>query len=433
MVVAPSVRADVEKMVVDAGGQVRRRRYRKGDLAGHRLCVVAVGDDILNNRIRNDAVESRVPINVVDNPEYCDFIFPAIVDRGSVVVGISSSGHSPVLVRWLRTKIEALLPQRVGDLASLCGRFRDRVKALLPEERRRLFWERVIEGPAASRMYAGDAASAARVLESSLNAEAACVSVMGEAYLIGAGPGDPDLMTVKAVRLLQQADVIVYDRLVSPEAVDLARRDAERVFVGKRAGRTPITQDEISAMLVRYVREGHRVARLKGGDPFVFGRGGEEALALAEACLPFQIVPGVSAANGCAAYAGIPLTHRNVARNIRFTTLYKEDVGDVEYWRRLVKERDTTMVFYMSGGLLEQLAACLIGNGCSPDTPVAVVSRGTTPSQKVVSGTLASIAAQDSSVMVSPLLVMVGDVVALREQLGWFEDYRDVLEFPQIA
>lgn len=432
-VVAPSVTDEALARARQAGGTVRRRRYRKGDLAGCALGIVAVGDGALNDRVQRDARLAGVPLNVVDSPRHCDFIFPAIIDRGPVVVGVTSSGRSPVLARRIRTRIEGLLPSGLGRLADFCGSMRALVQEALPESARRLFWEEVIDGPAASRALAGDDAGAEAMVRGMLAARGGGSGPAGEAYLIGAGPGDADLMTVKAVRLLQQADVVVHDRLVSPAVLELARRDARRVFAGKARGKAHRGQEEINALLVDLVRSGRRVARLKGGDPLVFGRGGEEALALAEAGLPFQIVPGVSAANGCAAYAGIPLTHRGVSRGVRFVTVSDRDWDDVLLWRRLADERDVTLVFYMSGRILRDLASRLVGAGRPGSTPVAVVSQGTTAAQRTATGTLSRLPGLADGPDLSPALVIVGETVALRGRLGWYCDGAFPAEFPQIA
>lgn len=434
-VAAPDIRPQLAELVRASGGELRARAYRKTDLRGCRVAVAAAGLAPLNRRIRRDAQAAGVPLNVVDQPELCDFIFPAFADRDPVCVAVSSGGASPVLARMLRNRAEAELPANFGALAVFCEKHRPRVQCALPEKIRRRFWEAVLRpGPLVSAVLNGDDAQADALLQQALdqfnsganpNTDSSSDSganslsdfrAGGEAYLIGAGPGDPELMTFKAQRLLQQADVVFYDRLVARDIVDLARRDAEKIFVGKTRARKTFSQADINAMLIRRARAGERVARLKGGDPFVFGRGGEEAEALAAAGIPVQIVPGVSAANGAAAAAGIPLTHRDIARAVRLETAYREDMMSPARWRRLARDEQATLVFYMAGASLSAVADNLVLGGKPPGAPVAVVCGGATPAQKVIRGTLGNIAQRAAGQLFSPALIIVGEVVNISLQ-----------------
>ena len=361
-----------------------------------------------------------VPVNVVDAPALCSVIFPAIVDRSPLVIAVSSGGDAPVLARLIRAKIETWIPSTYGQLAGLAARFRTRVKGLFPDvQQRRGFWEDVFQGPIADRQLAGQGAEAERLLLAKINGEAA--QTTGEVYLVGAGPGDPDLLTFRALRLMQQADVVLYDRLVAPAILELCRRDAERIYVGKRRADHAVPQDQINQQLVDLARQGKRVVRLKGGDPFIFGRGGEEIEELAAHGIPFQVVPGITAASGCAAYAGIPLTHRDYAQSVRFVTGHLKDGTSNLPWSDLVAPAQT-LVFYM--GLIGLPIICeqLIKHGRSADTPAALIQQGTTSNQRVFTGTLKDLPTLVAEHEVhAPTLVIVGEVVLLREKLKWFE------------
>ncbi|MBE8158160.1 MAG: uroporphyrinogen-III C-methyltransferase, partial [Betaproteobacteria bacterium] len=346
-VVAPRILPAAAAAAAESGGAAVRREYAAADVCGCVAAVSATDDDALNRRVCADARAAGVPVNVVDNPALCDFIFPAVIDRSPLVAAVSSGGASPVLARRVRAKIEEMLPPFLGRLGDFCAHFRGRVRDALPAARRRIFWERIIDGAAAEAALAGDDAAAAALLEEELRRYAADESAAGEVYLIGAGPGAADLLTFRAHRLLQKADAVVYDRLVSAEVLELARRDAEKIFVGKRRGGGAASQEEINQLLVARARRGMRVARLKGGDPFIFGRGGEEMLALRAAGVPYQIAPGITAATGCAAAAGVPLTHRGVAGGVRFCAARQCDMENTEYWRRLAEDTDCTLLFYM--------------------------------------------------------------------------------------
>lgn len=418
-VVSPTISNELEALLAEQGGGWQQSRYRETDLHGKKLVVAATPDRVVNEQIFRDATRLSILVNVVDTPELCTFIFPSIVDRNPLLIAISSSGRSPVLARILRRQIEALVPAAYGRLAAFAGRFRQLVKDHIPQDNvRRLFWEQVLEGTIAEQVLAGRDTHAEQQLRGRLQDTSALCT--GEVYLVGAGPGDPDLLTFKAARLLQSADVVLYDRLVSPAIVDLARRDAQRIYVGKRRSDHTLPQTEINQLLLDLALQGKRVVRLKGGDPFIFGRGGEEIELLAKHRIPFQVVPGITAANGAACYAGIPLTHRDYAQSVRFVAGYLK--GDsVEHDWSTFQSTSETLVFYM--GLLGLPVICeqLQAHGRSPDTPVAMVERGTQLEQRVLLGTLATMVDVVARAQPrGPTLIIVGDVVRLHESLSWF-------------
>jgi uroporphyrin-III C-methyltransferase/precorrin-2 dehydrogenase/sirohydrochlorin ferrochelatase len=419
-VVAPAVESQLDSLAAGSGGSVHRRGYQERDLDGCQLIIAATDDQVLNAQVSADAKLRGVPVNVVDAPALCSVIFPAIVDRSPLVVAVSSGGDAPVLARLIRAKLETWIPSTYGELAGLAARFRHRVKQLYPDvTQRRAFWEEVFQGPIADRQLAGQGAEAERLLEAKVNG--APPHAPGEVYLVGAGPGDPDLLTFKALRLMQQADVVLYDRLVAPAIIDLCRRDAERIYVGKRRADHAVPQEQINQQLVDLAKQGKRVLRLKGGDPFIFGRGGEEIEELAAHGIPFQVVPGITAASGCSAYAGIPLTHRDYAQSVRFVTGHlKNNTSDLP-WQDLVAPAQT-VVFYM--GLIGLPIICeqMIKHGRGADTPAALIQQGTTENQRVFTGTLADLPRLVAEHEVhAPTLVIVGEVVTLRDKLKWFE------------
>lgn len=419
-VVAPDVDGQLAALAREGGGEVLVRGYQVGDLAGCRLVIAATDDPGLNAQVSADAQALSLPVNVVDAPALCTVIFPAIVDRSPLVVAVSSGGDAPVLARLIRAKLEAWIPSTYGELAGLAARFRDRVKALYPDvNQRRGFWETVFQGPIAERQLAGQGAEAEKLLQAMV--DGAPVQQGGEVYLVGAGPGDPDLLTFRALRLMQQADVVLYDRLVAPAIIEMCRRDAERIYVGKRRADHAVPQDQINRLLVDLAKQGKRVLRLKGGDPFIFGRGGEEIEELAEQGIPFQVVPGITAASGCSAYGGIPLTHRDYAQSVRFVTGHLKDGTSNLPWDDLVAPAQT-LVFYMGLVGLPTICAELIRHGRAASTPAALVQQGTTRNQRVFTGTLADLPALVARHEVhAPTLVIVGEVVRLREKLAWFE------------
>lgn len=392
-------------------------QFEPAQLDGCRLAIAATDDAALNARVAQAARERGIPVNVVDDEAASTFVSASIVDRAPLLVAISSGGGAPVLARRLREKLEALVPEGYGRLAAFLAAMRARLKAV-PVERRRAATEQFLDGTGAERVLAGDEAGAARVLDGLL----AGGDAPGEVYLVGAGPGDPDLLTFRALRLMQQADVVLYDRLVAPAILERVRRDAERVFVGKGPKQHELSQQDLNALLVKLAREGKRVLRLKGGDPFIFGRGGEEIETLAAQGIAFQVVPGITAANGCAAYAGIPLTHRDYAQSVTFVTGHARQDGVLSLdWPSLAR-RGQTVVFYMGRGSLPDLCAQLRQHGLPADWPAALVEEGTSRRQRVVTGTLATLPGEVERAGVSGAsLVIVGEVVKLRERLRWFE------------
>jgi uroporphyrin-III C-methyltransferase/precorrin-2 dehydrogenase/sirohydrochlorin ferrochelatase len=360
-----------------------------------------------------------VPVNVADRPELCTFILPAVVDRSPVIVAFSTGGRVPVLARSLRARLEAMLPAGLGRLADYLGARRGWLRERVPDPGLRLrAWERLLEGAVAERVLAGDEAGAERLLQEEVAALDG--APRGEVFLVGAGPGDPDLLSFRALRLMQQADVVFYDRLVSAPVLALVRREAERVYVGKRRGEHAVAQPDINELLAEHARRGRRVLRLKGGDPFIFGRGGEEIEHLAEAGIPFQVVPGITAASGCAAYAGIPLTHRDHAQSVRFVTGHLKD-GSIDLdWPELARPQQT-VVFYMGLVGLPVICERLIAHGMPESTPVALVQQGTTPAQRVLVSTLAAMPERLRAAQFhAPTLAIVGSVVSLHERLSWF-------------
>lgn len=423
-VVAPQVDSQLISLTEATGGEVLVRGYQVTDLEGCRLVIAATDDPQLNAQVSAEAQARSLPVNVVDAPALCTVIFPAIVDRSPLVVAVSSGGDAPVLARLIRAKLEAWIPAAYGELAGLAARFRHQVKSLYPDvNQRRGFWETVFQGPIAERQLAGQSAEAERLLQAMV--DGAPVQQGGEVYLVGAGPGDPDLLTFRALRLMQQADVVLYDRLVAPAIIDMCRRDAERIYVGKRRADHSVPQEQINQLLVELALQGKRVLRLKGGDPFIFGRGGEEIEELAEHGIPFQVVPGITAASGCSAYAGIPLTHRDYAQSVRFVTGHLKDGSSNLPWHDLVSPGQT-LVVYMGLVGLPTICAELIRHGRAATTPAALVQQGTTRNQRVFTGTLADLPAMVAEHEVhAPTLVIVGEVVQLREKLAWFEGTQD--------
>lgn len=419
-VVAPRIDAGLQAIAE----QPLPRGYGEEDLQDAVLVIAATDDAALNARVSQDCQARGVPVNVVDSPALCTVIFPAIVDRSPLLVAVSSGGQAPVLARLLRARIETWLPAAYGQLASLARKFRARVKAALPDVRqRRVFWEEVFQGQVAESVFAGKPGEGERLLEERL--ASATPRTLGEVYLVGAGPGDPDLLTFRALRLMQQADVVLYDRLVAAPIIELCRRDAERIYVGKRRADHALPQEQINRSLVELARQGKRVLRLKGGDPFIFGRGGEEIEELAAHGIPFQVVPGITAASGCAAYAGIPLTHRDHAQSVRFVTGHLKDGSSDLPWHDLVAPGQT-LVFYMGLVGLPLICEQLIRHGRAAATPAALVQQGTTRNQRVFTATLAELPALVARHDVhAPTLVIVGEVVSLRAKLAWFEDLQD--------
>lgn len=398
-----------------------KAEFNENHLAGACLVVAATDVEEVNVAVSIAAKTQNIPVNVVDSPELCTFTMASIVERSPIVIAISSEGNAPVLARYLRTKIETMLPAGYGRIASIAGEFRDKVKAkFATSQARRIFWEGVLQGPIVERILSGQEAAARESLDKLLSDKTE-PSHNGEVYLVGGGPGDPDLLTFRALRLMQQCDVCVYDKLVSPEVLELVRRDAELIYVGKSRDQHTLPQEQINTLLAKLALEGKRVLRLKGGDPFIFGRGGEEIETLMEQGVPFQVVPGITAANGVSSYAGIPLTHRDYAQACLFITGHlKNGLLNLD-WEAMSRPHQT-VVIYMGLVGLEEICQQLILHGVSPDMPVAVVQQGTTQQQRVVTATLKTLAAKVATAeMKPPCLTIIGEVVQLREKLNWFE------------
>ena len=402
-----------------------RKRFEPADLAGFHLVISATDRREVNEMVAAAAREKGIPVNVVDCPDLCSFIFPAIVDRSPVVIAVSTGGASPVLARLVRARLETALPAAYGRLALLAESCRLRVKKAIPDAtQRRRFWESTLQGGLAELIFSGRDEEAQVRFDRLLAAEAGQgreSADTGFVSLVGAGPGDPDLLTLRALRTLQEADVIVYDRLVSPEVMRLARTDAEKINAGKASSKHTLPQVEINQLLVRLAREGKRVVRLKGGDPFIFGRGGEEIETLMEQGVSFQIVPGVTAATGCAAYAGIPLTHRDYAQSVTFVTGHsREGLGSTVDWSKLVNPQQT-LVVYMGLQALPNIRDQLLAYGADATLPAAIVEQGTTAHQRVVTGTLATLYERAANAgIASPALIIIGHVVSLHDKLDWY-------------
>ncbi|HRQ05225.1 MAG TPA: siroheme synthase CysG [Nitrosomonas halophila] len=394
-------------------------------LHGMALAIAATDDHPTNQAISLAARQAGIPVNVVDNPALCTFIMPSILDRSPILVAISSGGASPVLARMLRARLETLVPAAYGKLADYAARFREQVKQHFTHpEQRRLFWEKMLQGPFAEMVYSGKEQAAERHLLTALTQEHD-QPPSGEVYLVGAGPGDPDLLTFRAMRLMQQADVVVYDRLVAPAILDMVRRDAARIYAGKARNQHTMPQASINALLVKLALEGKRVLRLKGGDPFIFGRGGEEIETLSQYRIPFQVVPGITAASGVACYAGIPLTHRDYAQSCLFVTGHLKDHSIDLDWAALARPNQTIVVYMGLLGLAE-LCRQLIAHGLPTTMPAAIVQQGTTPNQRVLTGTLSTLPANAAATQLQPpTLIIVGEVVKLHQKLAWFHPETD--------
>jgi uroporphyrin-III C-methyltransferase/precorrin-2 dehydrogenase/sirohydrochlorin ferrochelatase len=390
-------------------------------LDGKDAVIVVESDASLAKTIADAARARHIPINVADKPALCSFILPSIIDRSPIMVAVSSGGESPVLARMLRARLETLIPAAYGRLSALASRYKVRVREVIKPEQRRAFWEKVFLSPVAEMVFSGRDVEAEAQLQAMIKEGAEHDISRGEVYLVGAGPGNPDLLTFRALRLMQQADVIVYDRLVSQPILDMCRRDAERIYVGKERDDHAVPQEEINLMLVRLAKEGKRTLRLKGGDPFIFGRGGEEIETLVEHDVPFQVVPGITAAAGVASYAGIPLTHRDYAQSVVFVTGHlKENTFNMN-WEGIARS-DQTIVIYMGLKGLPLLCEALIKHGLTAETPAAIVQHGTLPTQRVITGDLNTLPAlAEQAGLKAPTLIIVGNVVKLREKLGWFQ------------
>ena len=422
-VCACEVNDELLALVRESGGIVFPQKYETSilDESKYVLVVSATDNESVNEEVSRTCHDKCIPVNVVDSPKLCSVITPAILDRSPVLVAVSSGGETPVLARKIKSILEYTFPSRYGDLAGLASRFRTRVKQRFPNlDMRRRFWESVLDGPVSEQVLSGNISGAESDLESLI--ERGEVQTDGEVYLVGAGPGDPDLLTFKALRLMQKAEIVLYDRLVSRAVLDLVRKDADMIYVGKRRDDHSVPQIQINQMLLDYALQGKRVLRLKGGDPFIFGRGAEEIELLAENKVRFQVVPGITAASACASYAGIPLTHRDYSQSVRFITGHVKEGAQKFPWKEFVEDAQT-LVFYMGLIGLSKICEQLIFHGKSADTPAALIERGTLPDQRVHVGTLRTLPeiVQQRDVQ-APTLIIIGKVVSLQGRLNWYQN-----------
>ncbi|WP_424948012.1 siroheme synthase CysG [Candidatus Spongiihabitans sp.] len=421
-VIAPTCLPELFDLVHQyKNGQYKNGRYQAQDLdPRYDLVIAATNDRQINRAIAQQCKAQNIMVNVVDDASLCDVTFPAIVDRNPILVAISSGSASPQFSKLLRGRINAFIPNGYGKLAELFGRYRKRVKSSIPKPQdRAVFWNKVVHGHIAESALSGNLAQAEAQLKSAIDNHRQ-LERCGEVYLIGAGPGDPDLLTLRALRLLQQSEVIIYDRLVAPEILSRLEHGKDLIYVGKQRANHAVAQQQINELLIHYANQGKRVARLKGGDPFIFGRGGEEIENLAAHNIPFQVIPGITAANGCASYAGIPLTHRDHAQSVRFVTGQLQN-GTVNLnWAELTAPNQT-LVFYMGLQGLPIICENLIKHGAAANTPAALIEKGTTLQQKVHISTLEALTALlESTDIHAPTLTIVGSVVNLHSSLRWF-------------
>ncbi len=397
--------------------------YREEQMENSYSFVIAATDnESLNEDIATHANHRSILVNVVDKPNICDFIFPSILERGPITVAVSTGGASPVLARLLRTKLETMIPGAYGRLAKIISDNRIPVrKKLINSKSNRIFWEQMLNGKFVELVLSGQDNDAIDFLNQEIDSFDEKKKGEGEVYLVGAGPGDPDLLTFRALRLMQQADIALYDRLVHPSIIDLIRRDAQKVYVGKQRDNHTVRQEEINSLLVKYAKQGKRVLRLKGGDPFIFGRGGEEIDTLVDQKVSFQVVPGITSASGCSAYSGIPLTHRDHAQSCIFVTGHlKEGKLDLK-WEKLIQPNQT-IVFYMGLVSIDIICSQLVANGLDPDTPCALIQQGTTPDQKVYTSIVKNMSELvKQKKPMAPTIFIIGFVVNLREKLNWFK------------
>lgn len=420
--VSPWCCETVERLALANDITLIRRVFNDNDIADKQLIFVATDDPEVNQHVHDLAVAKGILVNVVDNTPLCKFITPSIVDRSPIVIAMSSGGVAPVLLRYLRQKLESIIPQNIAALGAFSERMREWVKARTRSvTERRYLWEDVFDGDIAEDIVQGREANAERKLTALVGQYQQQNRITGQVYLVGAGPGDPDLLTFRALRLMQKADVVIYDRLVSPQILELVRRDAEKIYVGKEKSRHTLPQDEINQLLVKHALAGERVVRLKGGDPFIFGRGGEEIQALLAHKISFEVVPGITAATGASTYAGIPLTHRDHAQSVVFATGHLKDDSIDLNWSALAHSNQT-IVFYMGLTGLPIIVKELMAHGMAATTPIALVESATLSHQRVVTGTLETIENSANQVDIKPpTLIIVGGVVSLHQQLNWYQ------------
>ncbi|MFT5550221.1 MAG: uroporphyrin-III C-methyltransferase/precorrin-2 dehydrogenase/sirohydrochlorin ferrochelatase [Candidatus Azotimanducaceae bacterium] len=427
-VVANNIGLEVSELEQQGVIRCLHRNYEPADLKGVKLVIAATNNAELNAKISVMAQSENILVNVVDNPELCSFLMPSIIDRSPIQIAISTGGASPVLARLIRSKLEASIPSAYGELAKLVDSYRKNVKkAFANVDLRRRFWESVLEGPVAELALSGRMDDAETMLDELIQTAEPDPAYQGEVYLVGAGPGDPDLLTFKALRLMQKCDVVVYDRLVSEPIMALVRRDAEKIYAGKASSNHSISQENINQLLVRLAKQGKRVLRLKGGDPFVFGRGGEEIGELIGEGIEFQVVPGITAASGCSTYAGIPLTHRDHSQACIFVTGHRKENSEDLNWGML-SHANQTVVFYMGLDNVQRICDALKAHGRDENTPAALIEKGTTPEQRVLVGNLNTLPdlVKNNDIR-APTLIIVGEVVTLHSQLNWFKTGEKIL------
>ena len=411
---------EIKNLSMDGTLNLIEKSFNEEDIKDYSIIIAATDDSSVNALISKLAHSQRIPVNVVDSPELSSFIMPSIVDRSPVIIAVSSAGKAPVLARIIRAKLETVIPSAYGLLAEIAGEYRQKVKNRFSNIKdRRAFWESAFSGVIAEKVFSGRINEAKGDIEEQL--ENSVEIDLGEVYLVGAGPGDPDLLTFKALRLIQQADVVLYDRLVSKGVMELVRRDSELIYVGKKGGSDESTrQEDINEQLVKLAKSGKRVCRLKGGDPFIFGRGGEEIESLSEHGIPFQVVPGITAASGCSSYAGIPLTHRDYSQSCRFVTAHLKNGTTNLPWEEFVIDQQT-IVFYMALSGANYICEKLIEHGMSKDMPIAIIEKGTMPEQKVYISSLTKLPDLLAKENIhAPTLMIVGEVVKLNEKLNWY-------------
>ncbi len=420
-VVAPELGQSMQRLLEQKKISHISAKFDPKQIKAPILIYAATNDEQVNKQVFEEASLKNIPVNVVDTPDLCSFITPSIIDRSPVVAAISTGGASPILARQIRARLESLIPATYGKLAELAASYREQVKAKIPADKRSRFWECMFNGHIPGLVFSGKNKEAVNELEKALTDPDKNCKTKGEVYLVGGGPGDPDLLTFRALHLMQQADVVVHDRLISQAVLDLTRRDAKRIYVGKESDNHALPQEQINQLLVDLAKEGKRVLRLKGGDPFIFGRGGEEIDLLAENNVPFKVVPGITAASGMASYAGIPLTHRDYAQSVTFATGHLKDGTSDLNWEALAKP-DQTLVFYMGLKGLPTICENLIAHGMPGDTPAALVQKATTPEQREFIGDLSNLPELvDKHKIKPPTLIIVGGVINLRKKLKWFE------------
>ena len=427
IVIAPTICDEIKTLCDTHSLYVHTRNFSDDDIQNQCLIIAATNDAALNKRISHLAKQKNILVNVADDFKQGDVVLPSVIDRDPIQIAVTTGGASPVLARLLRRNLERCTPSAYGSLASLVEQYRQKTaESIQDEDSRRRFWEEVLQGPIAEMVLAGKLSAAEETLQRKLENKDFSNNDKGEVYLVGAGPGDPDLLTFRALRLMQQADAVVYDRLVSDQIMDLVRKDAEKIYAGKQRANHAIQQESINQLLVRLAKEGKRVLRLKGGDPFIFGRGGEEIETLMEEGVHFQVVPGITAAAGCASYSGIPLTHRDHAQACTFVTGHLRD-GTVNLNWEMLAHSKQTIVFYMGLHGLNIICEQLIKHGLSAETPAALITKGTTPDQRVLIGDLTSLPnLVDEQHVQGPTLIIVGSVVSLHTKLHWYLTEKEI-------